>query len=558
VAPVLEAVWKAGGLEDAHVWFLTGHTVAEVYYDGAYHYYDSDMMGYNTVGHGPAKQSPVASVHQIEQNGNIILTKLKSPTEVDAALVEAPWYPADLREAAIGDLAGLFTTTANNWLFPFERAPQGHQMNFELRPGESLVRYYQPEVAALAYLPYKFTGNAWEEFPQEAAQYQIRTEDGPRSQKDGRRWATGALEYRLSDFQGTAPVFDVHSPYVIIDALFEFNAALSTAGQTVTVETSADDGRTWTPAGKLQGPHQGAWHTEPAVLTRSKHGRRTAISGSYDYLVRVRKVGKAELRDGLLRTRVQLNPRTLPELVPGRNEVIYTAGPPLVRRAVAASPTRVENGRYISDGAQGYWIAASGQPANFLFHLTGPGGAALSGFDAGGRFLDLSNGLAPDKFTAEVRKVAAVPARRPAASIAWSNSPEGPFKTIWEYDPHLKWNDGVAIDRTLLWPEVDRHVDLAGASGVYVRYRIQELAVDNFRLATETRGREGPEVVEVIHLWNENGTQRRRVVRIPTGASEYRYTIEIPGDVKLANEAIIIDCKGSSKRRRGTRSVTSH
>ena len=46
VAPLLEAVWDAGGFEHARVWFLTGHTVAEVFYDGAYHYFDSDMMGY--------------------------------------------------------------------------------------------------------------------------------------------------------------------------------------------------------------------------------------------------------------------------------------------------------------------------------------------------------------------------------------------------------------------------------------------------------------------------------------------------------------------------------
>ena len=147
IAPVLEAVWKAGGFEDARVWFLTGHTVAEVYYDGAYHYYDSDMMGYNAVGRGSPKQLPVASVHQIEQDGNIILSKLKGPKEVDPAAVEAPWYPADVREAAIDGLAELFTTTSDNWLFPFERTPQGHSMSFELRPGERLIRYFQPESA---------------------------------------------------------------------------------------------------------------------------------------------------------------------------------------------------------------------------------------------------------------------------------------------------------------------------------------------------------------------------------------------------------------------------
>jgi hypothetical protein len=555
IAPLIESVWKAGGFADARVWFLTGHTVAEVYYDGAYHYYDSDMMGYNPVGRGSARELPVASVHQIEQDGNIILSKLKGPKEVDAAAVEAPWYPADVREAAIDGLASLFTTTADNWLFPFERAPQGHNMSFELRPGERLIRYFEPKPAGLYYLPYKSTGHAWEEFPQEIAQYQIKTADGPHSQKDERRWATGLLEYRLpiptetnvETTSETRSVFEVHSPYVIVDAQFQFDAELSTERQTLTVEISTDGGRTWSHAGTLRGPHRGAWQIVPAVLTRSDHGRRTAVSGSYGYLVRVTKAGGAPLRSGLLRTRIQLNPRTLPELTAGRNQLVYTAGPAIVRRAITAEP-HVTNALYVSDGAQGYWVPAPGRsgvsesPGEFVFRLTGPNGAPLSGFDAGGRFLDLSTGLAPDKFTAEVRKVAPFPANHAAASIAWSKSPDGPFQTIWEYDPRLKWRDGIAIDRTLLWPEVDRHVEVSGAPELYVRYQIRGLALDNFRLAVETPGRQDSSALEVTHVWSEDGMAKTRTRRIPAGSSAYRYAVEIPKGAKVVNQAVIFEC----------------
>ena len=53
--------------------------------------------------------------------------------------------------------------------------------------------------------------------------------------------------------------------------------------------------------------------------------------------------------------------------------------------------------------------------------LEAPGSKELAGFDAGGRFLDLRDGLAPDKLTAEVRRIAPWPAKSggvPAASIA--------------------------------------------------------------------------------------------------------------------------------------------
>ena len=169
--------------------------------------------------------------------------------------------------------------------------------------------------------------------------------------------------------------------------------------------------------------------------------------------------------------------------------------------------------------------------------------AALSGFDAGGRFLDLSGSLAPDKFTAEVRKVAALPVKRPAASIAWSKSPRGPFQTIWEYDPRLTWKDGIPIDRTLRWPEVDRHVDLSGARDVYVRYRIEDMGLDSLRGALETQGAASSSVVEVTHIWKEDGVTTTKTLRIPAGTTEYRYTIEIPRGAKIVNDTVIFECK---------------
>lgn len=538
IAPVLEAVWKAGGFEDARVWFLTGHTVAEVYYDGAYHYYDSDMMGYNAVGRGSPKRLPVASVHQIEQDGNIILAKLKGPKEVDATLVEAPWYPADVREAAIDGLAELFTSTSDNRLFPFERSPRRHTMNFELRPGERLIRYFAPESTDAYYLPYKFNGKAWEEFPQEVAEYHIKTADGPRSQKDDRLWATGLLEYRLPIAAEGTQTFEVHSPYVIVDARFEFDAVLA-ADKTLTVETSTDDGLTWSTAGTLHGPHRGTWQIEPAVLTRSEHGRRTAVSGKYSYLVRISKTGGVELKSGALRTRIQLNPRTLPALSAGHNDLVYTAGPAIVLREISSEPYRVTNARYVSDGAQGYWVPASDKPGELIFRVLGP----LNAVDAGARFLDLSDGLAPDKFTAEVRKVAALPSTNAAASIAWSKSADGPFQTLWEYDPRLKWKDGIAIDRTLRWPEVDRRADVAGASEIFVRYQIRDLAVDSFRLATEQPGSVKSSAITVTHLWKENAAAKSHTERIGAGDARHPYSIDIPIGVRVLNQALIFECK---------------
>lgn len=511
IAPVLADVWKAGGFEDARVWFLTGHTVAEVFYEGSYHYFDSDMMGYN-----PVEDGRVASVHEIERDGRIILGKMKGPREVATALVSSPWYPADVRAGAMDGLVKLFTTTSDNWLFTFERAPHGHTMDFVLRPGEKMIRYFAPERDDLFYLPYEETTGGWREFPREVRKYQIRTEDGPHSQRDTRRWATGRIEYDAPLNGGDVQVFEVRSPYVIIDAEFQMS------GDGV-LETSTDGGAKWIAVSGGR----------PAILTRSEHGVRTAVSGRYDYQVRLTR--GAGVRSLKLITRFQVNPRTLPEIASGRNLMRYSSGEAVVRRAlVPGTPAQVRNAKLSTADAQGLWMPGQGD-GEVVFRVHP--GEPLQMVDAGARFLDLSRGLAPDKFTAEVRRISPLPAEPPAASIAWSASPDGPFQAVWEYDPKLKWRDGVQIDRTLLWPEADCRIAVSGRIEIFVRYRFRGMAMDSVRLAAESRG-EGATPLMVTHLWAEDGTPRGYTKKIAGGAAEY----EIAASGRVENRAIIFEC----------------
>ncbi|MGH9667735.1 MAG: hypothetical protein ACRD9L_25235, partial [Bryobacteraceae bacterium] len=503
IAPLLAAVWKAGGFEDSRVWFLTGHTVAEVFYYGQYHYYDSDMMGYNPIGSEPLKERPVASVHRIEENGNIILGKLIGPKQADPAAVDNPWYPADVRADAIGGLAELFTTTKDNRLYAFTRYSGGHTMDFVLRPGERMIRYYRPQPPGLYYLPYKFDGTAWREFPQEIAHYHIRTADGPKSQKDHRTWATGKIEYRppLSGLKtgartGGDPtlIVPMPCPYVIIDAQFTMDVDLPASGDALAIDTSVDGGRTWTRGAGIHGPFRGAWNAAPGAIVKSEHGQLTAVSGTYGYLVRLtlhrshsgERIG---LHNMLLTTRFELNPRSLPELTAGRNEFHYRA----CRRIRTELPVRADrlegfatelaSVRFDSHGAQGYLVNRTRESAEIVLPVAAPDGGEIRGFDAGGRFLDLRDGFAPDKFTAELRRVTPWPAKdasAPEADLSWGTSPTGPYHTLWTYNAKLTWKDGQPIDRTLRWPEVDRHVNAVppGTRRVYVRYRLCGIALD--------------------------------------------------------------------------------
>lgn len=554
IAPLLEAMYDAGGFADSRVWFLTGHTVAEVFYDGGYHYFDSDMMGYNPVGSGPLKTRRVASVHDIEQNGNIILGKMNGTKEVKEGAVDDPWYPADVRAGAIGGLAELFTTTKDNRLYAFKRYPQGHSMDFVLRPGERMIRYFHPESSQLYYLPYQFDGTAWREFPQEIAEYHIRTNDGPRSQKDNRSWATGRIEYRPRLPKWGSPAdFDMPCPYVIIDAQFTMSVALPSRKDKLSIATSVDGGRTWTNGTSLQGPFHGKWTALPATTVKSEHGIRTAISGTYGYRVRIDSSTNAQVENLLLATRFELNPRTLPELTPGDNELQYRSTGqnrieiPVRAGSVDRFASKIEHARYRGSNGQGYVINQGSVPGEITFALAAPDGQQLTAFDAGGRFLDLRDGLAPDKLTAEVRKIEPWPsanAPAPAARIAWAVNPDGPYHELWTYNPKLSWKDGQPIDRTLRWPEVDRHVDRipAGTKKIYVRYTIFGMAIDDFRLATIGSQSQPRSPVQVTQIWKQNGIVKSHAEPISAGIKDHEFSIDIPESATVENEAIIVEC----------------
>jgi hypothetical protein len=605
IAPLLEALYKAAGFEDARVWFLTGHTVTEVFYDGAYHHYDSDMLGYTTVGSGDPQQQPVASVSQIAQDGSIILGKLVSPNKVDPAKVDHPWYPADLKESAIADLAELFTTRSDNWLFPYTRYPKGHRMDFVLRLGEKLFRFYRPESDALFYLPYTSDGQRWEEFPKEVPQYQIRTGDGPQSQRDARRWSTGRIEYRppLGDRRSYFPVFnstfndnidipkshagspflrrltadrpgqavfEIRSPYVLIDARAEVEAVLSGPEQQLEFDVSVDAGRQWEVVATKRGPFHGMWEVSPKPWARTGHGTLTAVSGRYGYLVRLclsgpGSVDTPRVNNLLLVSRFQLNPRALPEVAAGRNEMIYSAGEPedwrplpLDLERIREFALRLENVRGVSESGQTFFWPAKPAPAEMIFELAGPAGVDLTGFDAGARFLDLRDGLAPDKLTAEVRKTSFPAAssnalRGARASLSWSVKPEGPYTILWEYHPAVKWLDGQQVEQLLRWPEVDRTVwQLPGGTRkVYIRYSFESMGLDTPRLAAVSRATSNSPILEIIHQWFEDGRLLEHLERVGRPWEGHKYSFSVGNAASFRNHVIIFYCPPESGKRDG-------
>lgn len=561
--PLLAATYDAGGFKHSRVWFLTGHTVAEVYYDGAYHMFDSDELGYNPIGTGPLKQRDVASVWQLEHDGSIITKNVTGPTTSNSKTVDYPWYPADVRAGDMKGLAELYTSINDNYLYAYRRYPEGHTQNFVLRPGERMTRYYRPTPAGTFYLPYTYDGKDWKILP-DFAQFSLPPSAGPRSEKDKRTWATGKIEYRPTDISSDLTrkgddatyTFSMPSPYVIIDAHFSVQASLPAAEDRVTAETSVDGGRSWTESASLAGPFHGPWNIHAADLPGAQ-GHRNAVSGTYGYLVRFSLHGSSNqppsLQNVFLTTIFQLNPRTIPALTPGENQFEYRAGNDVrTELPVRAShfneyASKVEKASYVAQDGQGYVINDGEQAGDVVFEVAA-GHGDLSGFDVGGRFLDLKDGIAPNKFTAEIRHVTPWPANRKgpgSASIAWSTSSHGPWKTLWTYNPKLTWLDGQPIKQVLRWPEVDRSVrDLpVGTEHVYVRYQFEGLAIDHFRLASiRPENPSASQHLKITQIWEENGKQREFHKDIQNANVAQSYEISIPKQADVTNVALILDC----------------
>ena len=97
------------------------------------------------------------------------------------------------------------------------------------------------------------------------------------------------------------------------------------------------------------------------------------------------------------------------------------------------------------------------------------------------------------------------------------------------------------MDRVLSWPEADRAFRVSGASEVFVRYRVRDLAIDQFRIAYETEAAE-TSPVDIVQEWDENGARKHRRVRVPAGTRVFMYGIDIGSTVAVSNQAVVFEC----------------
>jgi hypothetical protein len=404
-----EALWQAAGLE-ARSAGISGHSIAEVFYDGAWHYLDTDQRGYCLLADGET----IASIDQVSRDPINLIIKQKNPSKPFFPYTADPKVPYESKYIA----ASNFATTKDNY-YQHDKVVLGHRMDLTLLPGMKLTRSFKGD-------------GRWNmKNSTSAFEYKIGYLDprkGPVDFVRGDGYGSGELlyqpdltsrseEYAAGVWQdanikvgekGLEPaengksawtVFRIRLPWVICGWATSFEGPAKPLGAAVVaadiyrgtaeveqaIEVSIDRGHTWRPA---WAPAEGQKGKLRAVVDLSEH-----VHAEYEYLVRVKlsgeKGGEARLERIALRTGFQHNPRVYPALKSGENRMRFFLGEGT--ETLEVNPSLKSAGAFLKDvhSYKGIWFRRGqitgklGRTGEVVFELKPPKPGTCASFHAG-------------------------------------------------------------------------------------------------------------------------------------------------------------------------------
>jgi len=328
--PTTAGLFKAMGFEKARSVQIPGcnHNVTEVWYDGDWHYYDTDLRGVIFRRDGET----VASIQDTIDQPDLW---------TDPSRKIQPFFPED------PDLSIYARTYSEKPVFYcYHWFHGGSTMDYVLRKGESLTRWWRPQGGRWSHQdddaendwwkrliskePYGAKGNhpafsIWThgnglfEYEPALCSGSGDFEDGVFDSENVKLTDDGlTLE---ADGDGEA-VFEILSPYVIVPLVGDLNdrsddkeasvIAFESAGE-VQVSISLDYGRSYIPVETVAEPGKTTLDLTPYLRER------------YQYLVKFTLRGQStRLRSLNIRTWVQVAPISLPRLKKGTNHLKFS------------------------------------------------------------------------------------------------------------------------------------------------------------------------------------------------------------------------------------------
>ncbi|MCG3179179.1 MAG: hypothetical protein BIFFINMI_01512 [Phycisphaerae bacterium] len=548
-----EALWQAAGLATRGAG-IGGHAICECYYDGAWHYYDSEMMAHCLLPDGRT----VASLDEISRDPIRLVLQQKHPSTPYFPSAANPLMPWESKVI----VAGYFASRDNNY-YSYAHRILGHRMNLTLAPGMRLVRWFSPKGA------WNYRAGSMDI---EAKMGFVDPAVGPKCSFDDRRYGDGCLLYQpdltdagdeypagvlrdrnmTRDREGLRPadpakpayaIFRIALPYVIVgwptqwtgDSAKPVGAAVVSAEfdrgdkDAQSLSVSADGGATWTP-----------------VLANDAVGRSQAVAdfsaaavARYGYLLRVdlRAGGKdaaaCRLRKLSVRTTFQCSPWALPAVRAGETKMTFKLGDPVrtedwtpdlltpegfLRDLYAVKAIRFAKGRLQSTGDE---------TGELVFELAPP--------------MDVPGRVRGFRYTVGCRREPGVMDWRDDVKVYWApdepanwrllaDDDPPPFMEHWSYVLNGETVCPAGADaprRVFVKVALRSHLS---ASVQYVHF-YTDWSPDGDDASLPARG------VRVVHAWSEGG-QARRFEKILTSAPA-DYVVAAGG--KPVNDYVLIE-----------------
>ena len=341
--PTLDGIFQGVGFKEGRAFSVPGwnHNTTEVWYDGAWHYFDLDVRG--------ALMKPdgiIASVAEAQKDRSLW---------VNPARRIEPFFPHDHNKTRVFEI---YRNSRIDYFYHWFQG--GHTMDFTLRQGESLTRYWQPQGGRWHHIPdYNKNDRLMRLIESDPAGYKSNHRDFSKWTQGNGLWVYAPnLTANSSDFTdgvlaagGLAPsteglhltsergeaIFEIFTPWIIVpkvndpaDAHDDNEASMVTLDSALPVKlaVSTDNGTTWKQTPTVQ--------AGVSVIDLTEW-----VKGTYGYWLRIEakgQPGQAAVRSMKIETWVQVAPISLPRLKRGRNKCRFEMGD---RYGLATLPTLI-------------------------------------------------------------------------------------------------------------------------------------------------------------------------------------------------------------------------
>ncbi len=320
VSGINNSIWDAMGFQTKY-WDISNHTVAEVFYEGRWHMYDSSLSALYTLCDGKT----LAGVEDIGKEGGC---------KVSAGKVEKGHiarYHCLTATSPNGFLTGsdtirsldeevrCFNPNALKFRSYYHDWDRGHRYILNLRDGEVYTRFYKSLGDGAEYFvpnngkdpekvsDFKIRGNGVCTFKPNLAQLAkvAHSLNNVRAAADG-------VTTAKADAPGEV-VFKIEGANVITS--LKINAALARANNAA-IAFSTTNGLQWSEV----------WKSEPNGAAAANLTLLNEVSGAYEVLIKITLTGQAALTSVEFETRTMLNAKTQPKLNWGKNTIYVGAG----------------------------------------------------------------------------------------------------------------------------------------------------------------------------------------------------------------------------------------